>query len=154
MSKPRYNWWPFALNMIKDYPARKRDFDDLHEQKVTASLTGMPGGGGTGRTLENIAARLLPHQEQREYDAVRKAVEYTKAMDDGMIRIKVISLSLWKNSHTLPGTADQLHISERTARRYRWQFILLVGHTYDFLTQEEYRAALKKETGRKQLDSH
>lgn len=145
MSKPRYNWWPFALNMIKDYPVRKREYNDLHEQKVTANLSGMPGGGGASRTVEDIAARKLPHQEQLEFDAVRKAVEYTKAMPDGRLRIRVIGLTLWRQSHTIPGAALELHISDRMARRYRWQFVMLVGYTYGFLTEEEYVQEVKKD---------
>ena len=65
MSTPRYNWWPFVLNMIKDYPKRKMDYDDLHDQTVTASITGMTGGGSASRKTENTALRQLPAQEQR-----------------------------------------------------------------------------------------
>lgn len=146
MSKPRYNWWPFALNMIRDYPARKAEYNDLHDQKITADLSGMPGGGSASRTVENIAVRLLPQQEQREFDAVRKAVEHTKVLPDGSLRIKVIRLSLMGNAYSIPGAALMANISERTARRYRWQFVMLVGHTYGFLTKEEYDAELKKST--------
>lgn len=145
MSKPRYNWWPFALNMIRDYPARKAEYNDLHEQKITADLSGMPGGGSASRTVENIAARLLPRQDQREFDAVRKAVEYTKALPDGSLRMKVIRMTLLRRSYSIPGAASVANVSERTAKRYRWQFVLLVGHTYGFLSKEEYDEAIKKD---------
>jgi len=145
MSKPRYNWWPFALNMIRDYPVRKAEYNDLHDQKITADLTGMPGGGSAYRTVENIAVRLLPQQEQREFDAVHKAIEYTRILPDGSLRMKVIRLSLMGKVYSIPGAALVANISERTARRYRWQFVMLVGHTYGFLTKEEYDAALKKD---------
>ena len=39
----------------------------------------------------------------------------------------------------------QINISERTAKRYRWQFILLVGRMYGYLTEEQYRDAVKKD---------
>ena len=149
MSKPRYNWWPFVLNMIKDYPARKKEYNDLHEQKVTANLSGMPGGGGASRTVEDIAVRKLPHQEQLEFDAVRKAVECTRSMEDGEQRIKVVGLTLWRQSHTVPGAALALNIPERTARRYRWRFVMLVGYTYGFLTEEEYIRETKKDAGKR-----
>lgn len=118
MSSPRYNWWPFVLNMIKDYPKRKMDYDDLHEQTVTASITGMTGGGSASRKTENTALRQLPAQEQREYDAVKSAVLRTKQAPDGSVRLKVIKLTLWRNQFTIPGVADRLHITESKAKQY------------------------------------
>ena len=31
MSKPRYNWWPFVLNMIRDYPERAKEIVPVEE---------------------------------------------------------------------------------------------------------------------------
>ena len=149
MSKSRYNWWPFALNMIKDYPAREKELKNLHEQKITANTSGMPGGGGTSRTIENIVCRHLPRQDQREYDAVQKAIQYTQMLPDSQLRIKTINLTLWRQSHTVPGAALLLNISERTARRYRWQFVIFVGYAYGFLTKEEYEQEIEKDAGKK-----
>lgn len=149
MSKSRYNWWPFALNMIKDYPAREKEIKNLHEQKITANISGMPGGGGTSRVIENIVSRQLPRQDQREYDAVQKAIQYTRMLPDSQLRIKTVNLTLWRQSHTVPGAALLLNISERTARRYRWQFVMFVGYAYGFLTKEEYEQEIEKDTGKK-----
>lgn len=147
MGKTRFNWWPFALNMIKDYPARKKEYNLLHEQKVTASLSGMPGGGAASRVVENIAVRQLPRQEQKEYDAVRRAEEVTLAEPDGMIRMKVVELTLFKNRCNTAGAAIRLNISERTAKRHRWRFVILVGYTYGFLDKEEYVQLVKRDQG-------
>ena len=147
MSKPRFNWWPFALNMIKDYPARKKEHDSLLQQKVTADFSGMPGGGGASRTAESVALRSLPRQEQREYDAVRRAVEYTKTMAEGRTRMKVVKLTLLGGGCTIGGAAMRANVPERTAQRFRWQFVLLVGYTYGFLTKEEYLAETKRDAG-------
>jgi len=144
MSKPRYNWWPFVLNIIRDYPERRLELKRMKEQKTTASMTGMPRSGGAGRSVENLATRSLPPQEQKEHDAVLKALNKTKAMPDGKLRLGVVRLTLWRNFNTA-GAAMQLNTSERTARRYRWQFVLLTGFAYGFLTEDEYRAAIKKD---------
>ena len=144
MSKPRYNWWSFVLNIIRDYPGRKLELQQLREQKITASMTGMPRGGGNGRGVENIATRTLQPQEQKEFEAVQRAVNKTKAMPDGKIRLGVVRLTMWRNFN-IAGAAMQLNISERTARRYRWQFALLTGCAYGFLTEEEYKTAIKKD---------
>lgn len=144
MSKPRFNWWGFAMAMIRDYPDRAKALKDLRTQKTTASFSGMPGGGGAGRTTETIAFRTLPAQEMREYDAVDLAIKRTKTMPDAKLRMDVIKLTMW-GKNRIDSASFALHISDRTARRYRWQFILLVGHTYGFLDQEAFRAAMARD---------
>ena len=145
MSKPRYNWWGFALAMIRDYPNRQKELKEMHEQKVTANLNGMPGAHTASRTTEGIAIKQLPAQEQREFDAVDKAIRRVKGMTEPKLRMAVIKTTLLEG-YSIPTAAMRLNTAERTARRYRWQFILLVGHMYGFLTEEEYTAALKKDT--------
>lgn len=146
MGKPRYNWWPFALNMIRDYPDRAAQYRAIHEQNITAKMTGMPGGGDSSRTTETVALRQLPPQEQREHDAVKGAIDRTARRRDGQVRIKIVKMTMWQGYY-IPGAAMIANVSEATARRHRWQFILLVGHLYGFLTEDEYRAALRKDTG-------
>ncbi len=144
MSKPRYNWWPYVLNMIRDYPFRKRDYDALHQQQVTAKTSGLPGGGGASRTLENIVLRQLPAAEQREYDAVHKAITMTKMLHSGDIRLKVVRHTLITGRYNIAGAAMQLGISEKCAKTYRWEFIMTVGYTYGFLTKEEYEQEIER----------
>lgn len=150
MSKPRYNWWPFALNMIRDYPVRVQALKDLRQQNVTADMSGMPRAGGESRITEGVAMRMLPAQEQREYDAVHQALQRTRGMDNGRQREEIVRLSIWRG-YSIAGAAMIVPgVSEDTARRYRWQFIMLVGMFYGFLTEEEYRATVKNEMrGRK-----
>ncbi|MBP3478103.1 MAG: hypothetical protein J6K03_01300 [Oscillospiraceae bacterium] len=153
MSKPRYNWWPFVLNIIRDYPAKRAALKELHEQRITVNISGMPMGGGASRTIENVALRQLPRQEQKEYDAVHEAIRQTKILPDGKLRLDVVKLTLWGYSYSIAGAAQALNISDRTARRYRWQFVLLVGHTYGFLSADEYNSHLSKDMGNEITDS-
>lgn len=126
----------------------------MHEQKITADLSGMPGGGGDPRPVEKIALRQFSQQEEKEFDAVRLAIERTKRMPNAKDRLQIVKLTLWRNTYRLAGAANVLHISERTARRYRYHFILMVGLTYGFLTEEEYVDVVKKEYGNKITDSN
>lgn len=145
MSKPRYNWWPFALNMVRDYPKRLQDYKELKSQKITPSPGGASAGGSeVSRVVERLALKKLPAQEQREFDAVHGAIEQTKALPEGQVRCDVVKLTMWKG-YTLDGAARLCHISKYTARRYRWQFVLTVGHRYGFLDSEEYTEALRKD---------
>lgn len=133
------------LNIIRDYPTRQQDYKDLHEQKITASTSGMPGGAGAPRPLEQTALRTLPPQEQREYDAVHQAILRTQSLPNANERLEIIKLTMWRSRCTLHNAADMVHISERTARRFRHQFILLVGLTYGFLSELEYIEAVRKD---------
>lgn len=80
MSRPRYRWWGFARRMIRDYRGLKAAYDDLHSQSIVADTSGMPKGGGNNRTVEVIAMRQLPEDDQKAYDAVSRAVETTSLM--------------------------------------------------------------------------
>lgn len=154
MRKERFNWWPFALNMIRDYPARAQELKDLRQQNVSADLSGMPRGGGASRTTEGIALRQLPPQEQREFEAVHNALRCTEAMANGKWRKSVVKLTFWKG-YNIRGAASMIDgLSEYTVGRYRRQFILLVGKCYGFLTEEEYRAEIKRDCKGKKLESH
>ena len=147
MSKPRYNWWGFALAMIRDYPHRQKELQDMHEQKITANLSGMPGSRTASRTTEGVALKQLQPQAQREFDAVDRAIKRVKGMAESKLRMEVVRITLWKG-YAISTAAMWLNISDRTARRYRWQFVLLVGHMYGFLSEEEYIAASKKDAPR------
>lgn len=144
MRKQRYNWWPYVLNMIRDYPIRKRDYDALHQQTITASTSGMPGGGGASRTTEQIAIRQLPAAEQREYDAVARALKLTEQMPDARNRVKIVELTLIRNWYSIGGAAVYLNIQEGKAKQYRWEFIMTVAYTYGLIEKEEYTEVLKK----------
>ena len=146
MSKPRYNWWHYALNMIRDYPSRKMEFDALHEQKITANTSGIPGGGGSSRTVERIALRQLPQSEQEEFDAVDKALNRVRMMPDAVDRLKVIQLTLFQN-YRIFEAERKLNLSARTIRRYRYQFIAMVGWMHGRIEESEYRALIRNDLG-------
>lgn len=146
MSKPRYNWWPYALNMIRDYPSRKMEFDALHEQKITANTSGIHGGGGSSRTVEQIALRQLPQSEQEEFDAVDKALNRVRMMPDAVDRLKVIQLTLFQN-YRIFEAEGKLNLSARTIRRYRYQFIALVGWMHGRIGESEYRTLIRNDLG-------
>lgn len=133
MSKPRYDWWPYVKGMIRRYPALKAEYADLHSTSMTADYSGMPQGSGGDRVLESVALRELPSTRQREYEAVRRAIEVTERYANGRDRLAVIQLVLWDKSHTLAGAALMVPCSEVTAWRWHGEFIRLVAKNYGLL---------------------
>lgn len=133
MSKPRYRWWGFARRMIRDYPGLSNAWDDIHSQSLTAAVSGMPKGGGDGRTVEDIALRQLPPDDQKAYDAVTKAIEITSRRADGIERLDLIEMMYWSEKNiTAKAAACHLNISEPTAKLWHGDFVRLVGACYGF----------------------
>ena len=147
MSKPRYRWWGFVRAMIRDYPKLKEDLDELHQQNITAVMSGMPKGGGAGRTAESIALRQLPKDDQTVYDAVTRAVEITRLRPDGKERMELIHLMYWgKKPRAMRKAAVLLNISEPTAKRWHGTLDLLntkKAKTSLFITQQFYLKDIK-----------
>ena len=133
MSKPKHDWWPYVKGMIRRYPQLREEYADLHNQSVTANYSGMPKGGGASRTVESIAIRELPSTHQREYEAVRKAIEITMRYPNGIQRLKVIKMVLWDGQYTLDGAAVQVPCSWRTAAQWHGEFIRLVASCYGLM---------------------
>lgn len=133
MSSPHYRWWGFVRRMIRDYRGLKEAYADIHSQNVTASASGMPGGGGCGRAVENIALKQLPVDDQKVYDAVSKAVEITGLLPDGDLKIALIRYVYWgKDQRKVKDALLVLHISRRTAERWHAEFVRLVAKCYGF----------------------
>lgn len=109
MSKPRERWWGYARRIIRDYPALKRAHADLYAQSV-------------------VGLRQLPEDDQKDFDAVSRAIEETELMADGRRHIDLISLVYWsKRKLLLKDAATKLHISEQTAKLWHRDFVRLVG---------------------------
>lgn len=129
MSTPKKRWWGYARRMIRDYPSLKQQWEDIHEQTITADISGMPRGGSASRTVEMIALRQLPDEDdQKDFEAVSKAVEITLLKPNGEERLKLIKLVYWsKRKMTLSAAAPHIPVADITAKRWHKGFVYLVG---------------------------
>ena len=127
MSKPRYRWWGYVKAVVRAYPVLRDKYNHLHNQSLCAALSGMPHGSDVARTTETIATTELPPAEQREYDAVRRAIGTTERYKNGRDRLKIIELVYWKQSHTLAGAALYIPASYDAAQNWQGEFIRLVA---------------------------
>lgn len=133
MSKPRYKWWGYVRGVVRAYPELKREYEELHRQSITAGMSGMPGSSGVSRKTEDIAVRQLPYTKQREYEAVRRAIETTKTMQNGLQRLRIIELVYWKRSHTVEGAAMRVGYSVDRGKQLHGDFIRLVAKNYGLM---------------------
>ena len=133
MSSPRYRWWGFVRRMIRDYPGLKAAYVQLHAPSLTAGTSGMPGGGGISNPVESVALRQLPADDQKAYDAVTRAVEITKLLPDGDLRVELIRYVYWGRwQQRVEDVPAVLPVSRRTAIRWHGDFIRLTGKCYGF----------------------
>ena len=128
MSKPKYDWWYPALQIIRNYPLWKKQLNELHSQSVTAGEGGIPSGGEVSRKTENIALRQLPPRKQEELDAVEKAIEITKMMPNGDLRVEMIRRIYWQGKKLrINDVVYGIGISGTTGGRWHRDFVELVG---------------------------
>ena len=133
MSSPRYSWWGYVKSMIRKYPERRERLEDLQAPKVTAVWDDMPKGKGTvGRPIEELALVSLPPVEQKEFDAVDRAIRFTNKLKDGSERLKVIKLVFW-GGYTLQNAAMQIPCSYDTAQNWHRDFIRKVAENFGLL---------------------
>lgn len=120
-------YWAGAIEAVEKYPERMKRLADLRSQKITASISGVPGGGGAARTTEDVALRQLPPAEQKDYEAVSLALAEMRKREYGKEFMKLVRMRYWqKPNYKLATIALRLHYSEVTMKRWNSEFIRLV----------------------------
>lgn len=134
MSNASNDWWSNVTRMVRNYPARKLEYEALHAQSLVADISGMPKGGGSSRTTENIALQEMPRLKQQEYDAVTRAIEITLLLPNGQLRIELIRRMYWQGKKLrIEDVIPALHIAEATGWRWHGAFIRLVAECVGYV---------------------
>ena len=128
MSKPRDNWRPYVINVLRDYYLFKHTASEARSQRMTTQYNKGRGAGGASRTTELAALRTgLTRQQERELEAVEKAVKLTRRGPDGKLRIKVVEMVYFRGTHTIEGAAQQVHVCYNTAWKWTDNFIRMTA---------------------------
>ncbi|MEG2383508.1 MAG: hypothetical protein RSB39_07950, partial [Oscillospiraceae bacterium] len=133
ISSPRYGWWGYVKSIIRRYPQLAEEYKGLQSQSITPAYSAEPGAHKVSRSTEEVALRELPPVKQREYTAVRLAVEATERHKDGRDRLAVVRMVFWDRTHTLQGAAMQIPCSNRTAERWHGEFIRVVASNFGLM---------------------
>lgn len=134
MSTPRYDWWPYVKGMIRRYPELCARDRELHEIAVTPRYGGTGSGrGGRSDPVANAALRELPAVNQKELDAVQKAIRTTRKLETGGQRLRMVKMVYWDRTYTLEGAAMRLNVSPATAKRWNGEFIREVAEQFGLL---------------------
>lgn len=128
MNRYNDNWRAYAINSMRDYYRYKAMKKAAQSTRITAQYNKGRGGSGISRTTEQAAMRSgLTRQQEKELDAVERAIGSTRRGPDGKIRVKVVELVYLRGTHTIEGAAQIVHVSYKTAWRWTDNFIRLVG---------------------------
>lgn len=134
MSSPRYDWWPYVKGMIRRYPELCARQEELRRTKMSPNLTGMPSAHGqTSDPVADAALRELPEINRRELEAVQQAIEETRSLPNGEMRLEMVRLIFWKRTHTLEGAAMELRWSTRKLVEWHGEFIRCVAKYFGLL---------------------
>lgn len=134
MSKPKYDWFRNAVCTVRNYPARKEEYEELHKQSITANISGMPKGNNVSRSAETIALRTMAPMKQKEYEAVKKAIQATKMLPNGDKRMELIRRKYWQGKElAIKDVIPHIHIAQATGDRWHGEFIRLVGEFMEYI---------------------
>ena len=112
MRTPRARWWGYVRAMIRDYPELKLQ-------------------------QETPAAPPLSPEDRKVLDSVQQAIDHIQCTPNGPGKLKLIRYMYW-SSHNIPGktAAQQLGISEITAKRWHGAFVKETARCYGFSVPE------------------
>ena len=123
MSRPKHWWYHNVCRVISAYPSIRLRVQDSERQKLTASFSGLPRGGGSARAVEDIALRTVSSREYFDYIAVGLAIDEALTWADGKEVLDVVRFHYWEQPMTFDDIARKVRISERTARRMHGRFV-------------------------------
>ena len=118
----------------------KASLEELHAVKVTAAY-GLDGGGGSGgisRPTEQAAIRELPTTQQREYEAVKRALAFYGDKSYGEDFLRFVSLYYWQRRGTMSAIARRVNVAPITIRKWNRQFIVAIARNYGLMDGDEY----------------
>lgn len=123
----RERWRARARNAVRRYPVLQQMETELRTGSITPTYNGMPHSTQATRKTEILALRELSPNDRRDLEAVRKALQrlkrYKKNYD---LRLQIIDIVYWKQTHTIEGAALLIHVSQDTARLWDRDFINMV----------------------------
>ena len=149
--KDKPAWWNYVKWVIRQYPLLNSKLETPLEPKLGGvsgtpyTIVGKNGEKETALSFEGRASGMvsspveqcvihdLPRKEQRRFDAVEKAIIFTKVRhpSDYAPRLEIINLVYFKQTYTLAGAAMRVGCHPNTAGAWQAEFIRLVAENLD-----------------------
>lgn len=122
----KYVWWGYAKNMVRVYPQRVAQYEDLIAMSVTPSLSGLPRSSTPRDAVGELIAQAQDEPQYKEYWAVKRALEICEALGpDFKVFVRLYYWTL--PHHQIWQIADQLHYSPETIRKWNKRLLYNVA---------------------------
>lgn len=123
----KHIWWSYARGMVRAYPERCQQYEDLIEQRRTPILDGTPGAKSRGDPVGNLLGQAEQTATYKEYWAVRKALEVCSTRNADLLEF--VKLYYWrKPGLSLEAVAYRLNYSPETIRKWNHKLIYNVAY--------------------------
>ena len=130
----KFIWWSYARGMVRAYPERCQQYEDLIEQRRTPIFDGTPGTRSQSDSVGNLLGQVEKTAVYKEYWAVRKALEVCSTRNADLLEF--VKLYYWrKPGLSLEAVAYRLNYSPETIRKWNKTLIYTVA-TYRGLLDE------------------
>lgn len=129
----KYSWWGYAKAMIRAYPMRKAQYEDIIDMSAIPNNDGMPKGTAVSNPVESLMISAEQKTAYQEYWAVKKALDLF-VMRHGLSFMDYVRLYYWTEPRfKLERIADRMHLAPETIFRWNRQLIKAVGRNRGFI---------------------
>lgn len=129
----KYIWWGYAKQMIRVYPLRKAQYEDIITPSLVPSNDGLPHGTGVSNPVEKMILSAEQDNAYKEYWAVHQAINVMRQRR-GLLFCDFVKLYYWTQPRLkLDEIAATLNLSPRTIGEWNKVFIKLVARNRGWL---------------------
>ena len=122
----KFGWWPYVKSMIRNYPLRAAQYEDILSMHTTPVLSGMPHGSTPGDPVGELIAKADGKATYQEYWAVKRALDVCASIGPDFCAF--VRLYYWTTPRLqLEQIAARLHYSTETIRKWNRRLIYQVA---------------------------
>lgn len=121
----KYSWWSYVKGMVRAFPQRVAQYEDIIAMSVTPSLSGMPHSSTPSDQIGDVLGKAESRAQYQEYWCVKRSLTICGT---NPAFIDFVRLYYWTEPHLqLEEIADALHYSPETIRRWNKKLIYTVA---------------------------
>ena len=122
----KFGWWPYVKSMIRNYPLRAAQYEDILSMHITPVLSGMPHGSTPGDPVGELIAKADGKATYKEYWAVKRALDVCASTSPDFCAF--VRLYYWTTPRLqVEHIGARLHYSPETIRKWNRRLIYQVA---------------------------
>ena len=123
----KFGWWSYAKSMIRNYPARKLQYEEMLQQHTAPRLDGTPNAKARGDPVGALLEKVEKTAVYKEFSAVNSALRVCSSRNPYLLEF--VKLYYWRRPGlSLEKIADKLNYSPETIRKWNKTLIYTVAN--------------------------